>query len=142
MADLDGYRRMFGGLPAMAVASVGTDGTPHVVPLWFVWDADAIWCSVRVGSRTWDNVGRDARVALSIDVGRAWTELAVVSIHGEATRHRIEEPTMRAVASRWHEKYRGLFQGEGFERFAAEVEELGFLRVVTADVVTWDHARG
>lgn len=133
---------MFGGLPAMAVATIGPDGAPHVVPLWFVWDADAVWCSVRVGSRTWDNVARDPRVALTIDVGRAWTELAGLSIHGEATAHRVEDPSMRSVASRWHEKYRGLFQGEGFERFAEEVEVLGFLRVVPGDVVAWDHARG
>lgn len=140
--DLEGHRRMFGGLPAMAVASIGADGAPHVVPLWFVWDADAIWCSVRIGSRTWDNVARDPRVAMTIDVGRAWTELTGVSLHGRATLLPIEDPSMRGVASRWHEKYRGLFQGEGFERFAAEVDRLGFLRVVPDDAVAWDHAQG
>ena len=25
------------------VASVGGDGSPHVTPLWFVWDGGALW---------------------------------------------------------------------------------------------------
>mgnify|MGYP003338329332 CR=1 FL=1 len=54
----------------------------------------------------------------------------------------IPDIAMRPVASAWHEKYRGLFQGEGFARFAEDVEELGFLRVRIDDVVRWDHARG
>ena len=34
--------------------------------------------------------------------------------------------------SAWHEKYRTLFAGDGFERFTAAIPKLGFLRVVPA----------
>lgn len=142
MTDAAGARRLFGGLPAMAVASVGPDGAPHVVPLWFVWTDEAIFCSVRRGSRTWINVGADDRVSLAIDIGRSWNELAGVSIRGRATCVPVEDPSMRPVASAWHEKYRGLFQGDGFARFAEQVDELGFLRVAVDEILGWDHARG
>lgn len=142
MNDLAAARRLFGGLPAIAVASVGDDGAPHVVPLWFVWSEDAVFCSVDRQSRTWSNVLRDPRVALTIDIGRSWSELAGVSIRGRATCVPIEDASMRSVASAWHEKYRGLFQGDGFARFAEDVEHLGFLRVVLDEVARWDHARG
>ena len=31
--------------------------------------------------------------------------------------------------SAWHEKYRSMFAGDGFERLTAPVPQLGFLRV-------------
>jgi hypothetical protein len=41
--------------------------------------------------------------------------------------------------SAWHDKYRTMFTGDGFERFAAGVPALGFIRVVPARVGSWDH---
>jgi hypothetical protein len=49
---------------------------------------------------------------------------------------------MRGPISAWHEKYRPLLSGEGFERFAEEIRGLAFLRLVPERVVSWDHARG
>jgi nitroimidazol reductase NimA-like FMN-containing flavoprotein (pyridoxamine 5'-phosphate oxidase superfamily) len=69
-------RRMFGSLPVVNVATVAADGAPHVVPLWFVWPEDAIYISVRRDSRTWRNAEGDPRVALTVDLGRSWQELA------------------------------------------------------------------
>ncbi|MFB3739190.1 MAG: pyridoxamine 5'-phosphate oxidase family protein, partial [Candidatus Velamenicoccus archaeovorus] len=47
---------MFGGLPVLSVATINPDGSPHVVPLWFVWPDDALYVSTRRPSRTWSNV--------------------------------------------------------------------------------------
>jgi nitroimidazol reductase NimA-like FMN-containing flavoprotein (pyridoxamine 5'-phosphate oxidase superfamily) len=134
-------RRMFGGLSTLHVASVDRDGGPHVVPLWFVWPEDAVYVSTRLGSRTWQNAERDPRVALSIDVGRGWTEIAGLSISGTAELLAADRAEMRKPISAWHDKYRALFAGEGFARFAEEVDRLGFLRVLIERIVAWDHAR-
>ncbi len=140
--DVDAARRLFGGLPVVSVATLDPDGSPHVVPLWFVWLEDALYVSTRRGSRTWRNVRADPRVALTVDVGRAWTEIAGVTIRGLAERLRAEDPAMRRPMSAWHEKYRSLLAGEGFARFAEQVRDLGFLRVPPAVLASWDHARG
>lgn len=134
-------RRLFGGLPVVACATRDPDGAPHVVPLWFVWLEDALYVSTRTGSRTWRNVGADARVCLTVDLGRAWTELAGVCVEGLAERLLAQDPAMRRPISAWHEKYRPLLAGEGFERFAEQIPGLAFLRVVPARIVSWDHAR-
>jgi hypothetical protein len=134
-------RRMFGGLPTLHVATIDPDGGPHIVPLWFVWPEDAVYVSTRLGSRTWQNAGRDPRVSLSIDVGRAWTEIAGVSISGDAQPLPAEAAEMRRSISAWHDKYRALFAGDGFARFAEEIDRLGFLRVEVGRIVAWDHAR-
>lgn len=140
-ADVAAARRMFASLPTAAVATVNADGSPHVVPLWFAWPEDAIYVSTRRESRTWANVLADPRIAITIDVGRAWVEIAGVQIRGVAEPLPAEHPSMRAPISIWHEKYRSLLSGEGFGRFAEEVRGLGFLRTVPAEVVAWDHAR-
>jgi general stress protein 26 len=141
-AELGAARRMFASLPSAAVATTSADGSPHVVPLWFVWQEDAIFVSTRQDGRTWANVVRDPRVAITIDLGRAWVEVAGVEILGLAEPLSAESAAMRKPISAWHEKYRPLLAGEGFARFAEEVRGLGFLRVVPDAVRAWDHARG
>ena len=141
-AELAAARRMFGSLPSMAVATIAPDGTPHVVPLWFVWPEDAVYVSARREGRTWANATADPRVAMTVDVGRSWVELAGIQIVGAAELLAAELPEMRVPISAWHEKYRPLLGGDGFGRFAETVRGLGFLRVVPEAIHAWDHARG
>jgi nitroimidazol reductase NimA-like FMN-containing flavoprotein (pyridoxamine 5'-phosphate oxidase superfamily) len=44
------------------VATTGPDG-PHVAPVWFVWDGQALWIYSLTRSQRWANVSRDPRVA-------------------------------------------------------------------------------
>jgi len=140
--DVTAARKLFGGLPVVSVATVGPDGAPHVVPLWFVWLEDAVYVSTRRGARTWRNALADPRVSVTIDVGRSWTEIAGIVVEGLAEPFAAEHASMRAPMSAWHEKYRSLLAGEGFGRFTEEVRGLAFLRVEPASLVSWDHARG
>lgn len=141
-ADVAAARRMFAGLSSAAVATTNADGSPHVVPLWFVWPEEAIYLSTRRNGRTWANVERDPRVAITIDLGRSWVEIAGIEIRGRAEPLPAEHASMRKPISAWHEKYRPLLAGDGFSRFAEEIRGLGFLRVAPDRVVAWDHARG
>jgi nitroimidazol reductase NimA-like FMN-containing flavoprotein (pyridoxamine 5'-phosphate oxidase superfamily) len=139
--DLASARRMFGGLPVVNVGTVGPDGAPHVVPLWFVWPEDAMYVSTRREGRTWRNVQGDPRVSVAIDLGRSWVEIAGIVVEGLARPIPAEDVSMRAPISAWHEKYRSLLAGEGFGRFTEEVHHLGFLRVEPHTLRSWDHAR-
>ena len=144
VSDVDSAaaRRMFASLPTAAVATLNADGSPHVVPLWFVWPEDAVYVSTRRNGRTWANVSAEPRVAVTIDLGRAWVELAGITLRGEAEALPVEHASMRKPISAWHEKYRPLLSGQGFGRFAEEVSGLGFLRIVPRRLAAWDHARG
>lgn len=136
---MDDVRRVVGPLPSLAVATVGADGAPHVAPRWFVWTDEAIYVACDRDSRTWRNAEADPRVGLSAEIGRSWTDLAGFSCEGPAVLLPAEDPSMRRPISAWHEKYRGLLQGDGFERLAGRIERLGFLRVEPGEVRTWDH---
>jgi PPOX class probable F420-dependent enzyme len=64
-------------------ATAGPDG-PHVSPVWFVWDGQALWVYSLTRSQRWANVGRDPRVAVVADDGHHYHELRGVEIEGEA----------------------------------------------------------
>jgi nitroimidazol reductase NimA-like FMN-containing flavoprotein (pyridoxamine 5'-phosphate oxidase superfamily) len=134
-------RRMFAGLPTMSVATLNADGSPHGVPLWFVWPESSVYVSTRRESRTWRNASADPRVAMTIDLGRSWVEIAGIEIRGRAELLPAEHPDLRHPISAWHEKYRPLLSGDGFERLTDEIRSLTFLRVVPDRIAAWDHAR-
>ncbi|MEV0096848.1 pyridoxamine 5'-phosphate oxidase family protein [Streptomyces sp. NPDC050738] len=48
------------------VATAHPDHGPHQVPLWFVWDGQAVWVCTGAGSATVRNVRKDPRVRLSL----------------------------------------------------------------------------
>jgi Pyridoxamine 5'-phosphate oxidase len=136
----DLVRRAFRDLSTARLATLGPDGGPYVSSLWFVWREDGLFLSTRRGSSTWEHAERDARVSLVIDRGRDWTELAGVGIEGRASLFPAEHPDMREPMSEWHEKYRSMLAGDGFERLAGAVPELGFMRIEPTHLRTWDHA--
>jgi hypothetical protein len=74
-----------------------------------------------------------------IDRGHDWIELTGVRVEGVAEQMPAEHPDLRGPMSAWHEKYRTMFSGEGFERFSTAVPALGFLRVVPSRIDGWDH---
>ncbi len=133
-------RRAFRDLPTARLATLDPEGAPYVAALWFVWRDEGLFLSTRLGSATWEHAERDPRVSLTIDRGRDWSELAGVGVDGVADLMPAEHPEMRAPMSAWHEKYRSMLAGDGFERFTETVPQLGFLRVEPLRVRTWDHA--
>ena len=59
-------------------------GGPHVAPVWFVWDGQALWVYSLTRSRRWANLARDPRAAVVVDDGHHYHELRGVEIEGEA----------------------------------------------------------
>ncbi len=133
-------RRLFGDLEVVHLATALPDGSPHVVPLWFVWREEALYISARRDSATWRNIERDPRVALTFHLGKAWQDLAGIVVHGRAEPLVPEHPALRGVMSAWFDKYRPMLAGEGFRAFAERVEHPGMVRVRPLRVADWDHA--
>ncbi|MDX3243454.1 MULTISPECIES: pyridoxamine 5'-phosphate oxidase family protein [Streptomyces] len=64
------------------VATVSTDGAPHVSALWFLWDGTALWLYSVVRSKRWTDLRRDPRVAIVIDTGEEYDALRGVELSG------------------------------------------------------------
>jgi Pyridoxamine 5'-phosphate oxidase len=132
-------RLVFGDLQVVEVATSLPDGSPHVVPLWFVWRDEALYVSARRTSITWSNVEHDPRLALTFHRGRKWDELVGAVLYGRADPLSPAHPALHGVMSAWYEKYRALLGGEAFRRFAEQVEDPGMLRVRPERMAQWDN---
>ena len=50
------------------VATIGADGYPVVVPLWYYWDGQCLYFSLTTGRLTYKNLVRDRRCSAAIDM--------------------------------------------------------------------------
>jgi PPOX class probable F420-dependent enzyme len=119
------------------VASVGADGTPHVTPLWFVWDGEHLWLSSLTRSQRHANLLRDPRVAIVVDAGDGYAELHGVELSGraepvgESPRTAAPNPELEPVEREFAAKYLagGPFVHDG---------KHSWLRVTPDREYTWD----
>ena len=120
------------------VGTVGRDGTPHVTPLWFVWDGTSVWLNSIVRSQRWVDIERQPAVSVMVDAGTEYFELRGVEITGTATAvgevprtgeqqlAELEEPERR-----YARKYSGSDQMHYDGRHA-------WLRVTPTKIASWD----
>jgi PPOX class probable F420-dependent enzyme len=119
------------------VATVGSDGRPHVAPLWFVWDGTSLWLNSIVKSQRWTDLERDPRVAVVVDGGEEFHELhgveiiGSVEVVGDVPRSAEPEAEVAEPETLFARKYIGadLFTPDG--RHA-------WLRIRPEKLVSWD----
>jgi nitroimidazol reductase NimA-like FMN-containing flavoprotein (pyridoxamine 5'-phosphate oxidase superfamily) len=130
-------RRLFRDVPLAHVATLGWDGSPHVVPLWFVWLEDALFLTCREGSAVARNLARGNEVAISIDRGIHWTEQQGVLVRGSVEVLPTDHSNVRRALSAWFEKYAERLSGAGFAAYANEVEHPVVARLHPDRVSAW-----
>jgi hypothetical protein len=121
------------------VATLGPGG-PHVSPVWFVWDADALWIYSLTRSQRWADLHRDPRIAVVIDAGEKYAELRGVEIEGEAAvagpvprtgGEALENSALARAERLMARKYRGSEEMAHDGRHA-------WLRITPLKIVSWD----
>ena len=119
------------------VATAGSDGRPHVAPLWFVWDGQSLWLSSLVRSQRWTDLARDPRVAVIVDAGVEYSELRGVELSGsvvgvgDVPRTATPDPALAEPERLFAAKYtRGVI--------APPDGRHGWLRLTPEKLVSWD----
>lgn len=119
------------------VATIGPDGRPHVVPLWFVWDGTALWLNSVVRSQRWTDLKRDPRAGVVIDAGVEFRELRGVELSGFVTpvgdvpRTSAPDPRLTEPERLFARKYAGSDEFTPDGRHA-------WLRLTPDKVTSWD----
>jgi predicted pyridoxine 5'-phosphate oxidase superfamily flavin-nucleotide-binding protein len=93
----------------VACATIGPDGWPHVMPLWYVVRAsDAgepeVWAWTYAASQKTRNLERDRRATLQIEAGESYEALRGVMIKCETVIHRdldVVEPLGLEILTRY-----------------------------------------
>lgn len=125
------------------VATLTSSGAPHVSPLWFVWDGDALWLYSIVRSQRWTDLRRDPRAAVVVDAGGEFGELYGVELRGrfEAVG---ESPRTGAVDVPELAVPEGLFAAKYGAKPDGSMHYDGrhaWLRLTPTKAVSWDHRK-
>jgi nitroimidazol reductase NimA-like FMN-containing flavoprotein (pyridoxamine 5'-phosphate oxidase superfamily) len=114
------------------VATVGEDGTPHVVPLWFVWHRGALFLNSTLGNPTVENMLRTGRASAVVDDGDSYDELRGVVITGPVERA-DGDPSLADADRLWSHKYLG-GNPTPYKRWKNRL----WLRLTPERVASWD----
>jgi hypothetical protein len=118
------------------VATVNGDGSPHVTPLWFVWDGGSLWLTSITQSQRWENLRRDGRVAVVVDAGDEFMELRGVELNGQATP--VGEVPRTGEANAQLEVPERLFADKYAGGRLQHDGRHAWLRITPDKIVSWD----
>jgi PPOX class probable F420-dependent enzyme len=122
-------------------ATVGRDGTPHLMPLWFVVRDGDIWAWTYASSQKVRNLERDRRATLMLEDGENYEELRGVMFQTEAEIER-DPDFVAALGLAVYERY---IDGELPAQVRASIAKQALKRVAVRFVeygrASWDHRK-
>jgi PPOX class probable F420-dependent enzyme len=127
----------------VVVATIGRDGWPHLMPLWYLVRDGELWSCTYAKSQKVRNLERDPRATLQVEAGEQYHELRGVMLRTQVEIHRDAE-TVAAFGVELFERYTGArpLPPEADAMIRAQAPKRVALRFATAaPPVTWDHAK-
>jgi PPOX class probable F420-dependent enzyme len=122
-------------------ATIGRDGRPHLMPLWYVVRSGTLWAWTYAKSQKVRNLERDPRCTLQVEAGHEYGELRGVMLDCDAAIHR-ELDDVAAIGAEIAARYGGAdltpelaatMRGQAAKRVA--------LQFVERRRVSWDHRK-
>ncbi|MBW2493657.1 MAG: TIGR03618 family F420-dependent PPOX class oxidoreductase [Deltaproteobacteria bacterium] len=125
--------------------TIGPDGVPHPMPMWFVSDDDcAISMATFRGTQKIVNLQRDPRVSLLVESGREYAELKGVVIYGTAE---LSTDTDAIIATLEAASQKETTEAGAKARAAIHAEVIRtapkriLIRVTPDRIISWDHSK-
>jgi PPOX class probable F420-dependent enzyme len=124
----------------LQLASIGPDGVPHLVPMFFglIDGRIALWTYAK--SQKAANLRRDPRVTCLVESGEQYGELRGVSITGRAELH-DDYDTVYRVGEALHRRYQGDMTHASRAGVEAEAAKRVAVFIDPVKTVTWDHRK-
>jgi PPOX class probable F420-dependent enzyme len=129
------------GRHSMAVATLGADGRPHVVAMWYGFlDGVPAFETYRKSQKV-VNLRRDARMTCLIEEGDRYDELRGVELVGTGTIVDDPEALVKVARSLFERYDTGFGPDQGDDYIAFMVAKRVVVRVDVDEVVSWDHGK-
>jgi PPOX class probable F420-dependent enzyme len=124
----------------LQVASIGPDGAPHLVPMWFglIDGRIAMWTYAR--SQKAVNLRRDPRLTCLVEAGEQYGELRGVSIVGRAELA-DDYDTVFSVGETLYRRYQGDMTHASRAGVEAESRKRIAVFVEAVKTTSWDHRK-
>lgn len=122
------------------LASLGPDGTAHLVAMWYAVLDGEIWFETKAKSQKVVNLRRDARITALVEAGDSYDQLRGVSIEGHAEI--VDDRTVLFDVCRdvW-ERYTGPYTDDLRPAVEQMMHKRVAVRVVPERVRSWDHRK-
>ncbi len=122
------------------MATVGKDGTPHLVAMWYAVVDGKIWFETKAKSQKAVNLRRDPRITVLVEDGETYDSLRGVSFEG--TAEIVEDPDRLwdVGVSVW-ERYNGPYTEEVKPLVEFMLNNRIAVRVDVERVRSWDHRK-
>jgi PPOX class probable F420-dependent enzyme len=125
-------------------ATIGKDGFPHLMPLWYVMRDEDVWAWTFAKSQKVRNLERDARATLQVEAGEDYSELRGVMLKCDVIVHR-ETDEVAALGTELFERYRpggpGELDDSVREMVLAQAPKRVALQFRARSRATWDHRK-
>jgi hypothetical protein len=122
-------------------ATLGRDGWPHLMPLWFVVRDRELWSWTYAKSQKVRNLERDPRCTLQVEAGLAYNELRGVMFKAECVIHR-EFDVVAALGEEIAVRYGGVaLDGGAREYVHRQAAKRVGLQFRPRETATWDHGK-
>lgn len=122
--------------PVIWLSTVRPDGSPHLVPIWFSWDGEAIIVASKPGAQKVRNIRASRRVTLAL--GEPEEDFDVGIVEGEAEL--IDAPASRVLPPGHCAKYRAQMAAIGLDETEFLETYSQVIRIVPTRFLPW-HGR-
>ena len=122
------------------MATIGPDGRPHLVAMWFAVIDGEIWFETKAKSQKAVNLRRDPRITVMVEDGLTYDTLRGVSIEGEAEIVDDAESLWRVGVDVW-ERYTGPYTDEVKPLVEYMLHNRIAVRVRPTRTRSWDHRK-
>ena len=124
------------------VASIGSDGAPHLTTLFYVMHGNRIAFWTYGSSQKIRNLERDPRISCLVETGTDYFELAGVSIQGRAEIVRDKERIREIGTAVTHAMSGGADLGDlGRDIVEKQVQKRVAVLVTPTRIASWDHRK-
>ncbi|MFY9332154.1 MAG: pyridoxamine 5'-phosphate oxidase family protein [Candidatus Nanopelagicales bacterium] len=127
----------------MILTTIGPDGVPDPVGMWFVLRDGDIWMRTYGASQKAVNIARDPRVAVLVESGESYAELRGVQLTG-VMEPVTDEDIICDIAVQLLVKYEGLaleYVEAAREAYRSKAPKQVALRLRPERTVSWDHRK-
>jgi PPOX class probable F420-dependent enzyme len=119
----------------LVCATIGRDGWPHLMPLWYVLRDGECWAWTYAKSQKVRNLERDPRCTLQVEAGTGYRELRGVMLRCTCALHR-EPEVVAGVGEDLAERY-----GGGRASMVEQAPKRVAMQFAVRDIASWDHRK-
>ena len=124
------------------VASIGPDGLPHLVAMWYGVIGDAVYIETKAKSQKAVNLRRDPRMVVMVEAGTSYDTLRGVSLEGSATIIEASDGAEYwAAAISVYERYTAPYTEDARPILDFMMNKRVVVRLVPDRIRSWDHRK-